>query len=110
MNNFIIDSIVRLLTTVVDSFKTKNPMVFSVIAVVLLSVYYVLGTLIDYVNPDGTELISGSIEQVVVIIRNVLVALLTLIGAHTPGSMKVPPNTPVTEVEPVVINETAATR
>lgn len=84
INIMIIKLITDFLAQVIDGFKQKNPAVYAVISILLLSIYYVLGLLLEYVNLDGTHLLSGNVENYVSVARNLLVGILTLIGAHTP--------------------------
>lgn len=83
------DIIVKFLSSLVDSFKMKNPIAFAVIAIFLLVVYYGSGLILDYEVTPGVALINESIRTVLNTVQNVLVIVLTILGAHTPASMKI---------------------
>lgn len=87
------DIIVRFLSNLVDQFKMKNPIVFAIIAVVLLTVYYTAGIVIDYETAPGTPLVTDSIRNILESIQNVLVVVLAIIGAHTPESFSLKKST-----------------
>jgi hypothetical protein len=88
----IIDLIIRLLGGFVDAFKVKNPVVFTIIITTLGIIYYSLGSLIDAVLPGGGSLLPEATEAIIETIRNILVAVMAVLGAHTPEQK--PPNVP----------------
>ena len=78
----------RLLGGIVDGFKVKNPLVFTIITGFLLTVYFALNWLITAVTPEGAEILGEQGSGVVATIQNVLVFILALLGAHTPQAAK----------------------
>lgn len=84
--DFIFELIRKALTGIVDSFKMKNPVVFTVVAGVLATIYFGLGNAIDATLPDGTPWLQEAAVQILETVRTGIVFLLTLFGAHTPQS------------------------
>lgn len=82
----IIDFLNQFLTKFVDSFKVKNPFVFTVIAVVLGAAYFIFESLMSAALPDGTSLLSGRWDMILEKAQMALLFVLTLLGAHTPSS------------------------
>lgn len=87
----IFEFIRRFLSGFVDQFKMKNPVAFTIIAVLLGAVYYIAGTMIDATLPDGSSLFSDQVDKVIETIRTIVVFALTLLGAHTPPTQKAVP-------------------
>ena len=90
----IIDFITKLLSGVVDSFKLKNPVVYTVVALVLGFIYYITGSLEAATLPDGSSLLIAQWDGLMETARNIIVTLLALIGAHTASNKTLPPATP----------------
>lgn len=78
------DWIQRLLSGLVDAFKMKNPVVFTVVALILGVSYFGIESTLDATLPDGGALISEATKSVLGKIQAGLVVLLGLLGAHTP--------------------------
>lgn len=80
------DFIQKLLSGLVDSFKMKNPVVFTVVALALGVVYFGINAALGSSLPDGTALINDSTTGLLEKVQSVLVVVMALLGAHTPQS------------------------
>lgn len=85
------DFLVKLLGGLVDSFKVKNPVVFGVIQIVLAVLFFLSQQLTLPIGDDPTvfliasETIRGFIEAA----QGFIVAIMALLGAHTPPTFSV---------------------
>lgn len=80
----LVNIISKLLSSLVDGFKQKNPTVYTIILVVLLSIYAVINHLLGSVGVDGLPILNADLTGIVTSVRDVIVVLLGLLGAHTP--------------------------
>lgn len=76
--------LLQFLSTFVDSFKLKNPVVFAVVAVLLLIVNFSIDTVVLWETAEGVFLLPERIQDVLRNVDSVIVVILTMIGAHTP--------------------------
>jgi hypothetical protein len=86
--NVILETILRVIGGVVDSFKMKNPVVFTVVGAVLLGVYALSNELLQAVTDVGEPLLSAGMFKTISWMKEGIVALLFLLGAHTPQIKK----------------------
>lgn len=86
------DLLQKLLSGLVDSFKMKNPVVFTVVALFFGIGYFGLGEVASSTLPDGSYLLEENTRVLLNGIKNGFVVILGLLGAHTPR-----PKAPVSE-------------
>ena len=86
--NFILESLLRIIGGIVDTFKVKNPIVFSIVGAVLLGAYATSNELLASVNDVGAPLLNAALFKTVSWLKEGIVALLFLLGAHTPQIKK----------------------
>lgn len=86
--NVILETLLRIVSGIVDSFKVKNPTVFMIVGAVLLGLYATSNELLAAVNDVGAPLLSAGLFKTVSWLKEGIVALLFLLGAHTPQIKK----------------------
>ena len=97
MNNAIVDFLKKLIWGFVDKFKMKNPVVFGVVATILFGIFNTISNLV--LQGLLADLVLFTLPFVgKVTITKTIVALLTLLGAHTP-SLPAAPSQSVGETE-----------
>ncbi|HMN89091.1 MAG TPA: hypothetical protein PKD70_06310 [Saprospiraceae bacterium] len=79
----IIDFLTDFLANAVDKFKMKNATAYTIIALLLGTVYYISTQLLT-ADLTGELVIQDSLRKIVQSIQNIIVLVLTLLGAHTP--------------------------
>lgn len=88
--DFIVSLLQNFLTKSVDNFKQKNAIAFIVIELALGTLLYGVWELQAAVTPEGVEVLGEAGKNIVMWVDKVIIALMSILGAHTPGS-QVPP-------------------
>jgi len=73
-----------LLGGVIDKFKMKNGVAYTIIVAILGTALYGVNTLNEAVTPEGLEVIGEAGKKVLVWVDDIIIVGLTLLGAHTP--------------------------
>lgn len=87
--DFILRFLQELLDGFIDSFKMKNAKVFAFVVFGLLFLNFAADWMLNYINPEtGEFFIVEPIRGVLKTGSDVILILLTLLGAHTPETAK----------------------
>lgn len=99
--------LLKLLSGIIDSFKTRNAKVFAVIAAVLTALYWGIESFTTQLIPDIAAVVGSTDAAYALLttVKGVIVTGLTLLGAHTPkppAGTRTPVNSGINRVVPAL--------